>query len=221
MIQGNEKGDIKVKGNKNKIIFCIIILLAVCVVLFVVVKNGWFGQNADKPIESKNSSMSSESLSSESTSEESSLKNETSSESFDSFKSTEYISIYVPDEEGFVLYKVKNMPTDLQNLIAQAVSLGGLSEGAELVNVNYKEGDSGIDRYSVSYAEIIISGEIEDTASDFNMLSAITATLSEFYPMAGEIKLVSDNNELIFPGKNLSSVAITNITKTIEMDYSE
>ena len=119
------------------------------------------------------------------------------------------VSVYVPEEGGFVEYTVHNTPYDWEGLVRQMVYLGGAPEGSSYV-ASHQEGDT---------LTVELAGA---SPVDGPLLQAMAATLQAFSG-AERLSLRCDGQELTAAGKTAQDFlkASLPITRTAEVDYRE
>ena len=142
------------------------------------------------------------------------------------------VSVFVPEEEGFVEYIVHNTPGDLSEILRQMVYLGGAPEGVSLLSANldnhgtesqegstatYTMGDTLTWTVELSEQAGMLSGE-----EGVRMLQAMTLTF-EKYSQAQEIFLRCNGGELKVEGHTAQEYVGQEpvITRTVETDYRE
>ena len=119
------------------------------------------------------------------------------------------VSVYVPEEGGFVEYTVHNTPYDWEGLVRQMVYLGGAPEGSSYVS-SHQEGDT---------LAVELAGA---SPVDGPLLQAMAATLQAFSG-AERLSLRCDGQELTADSQTAQDFlkAFLPITRTAEVDYRE
>ena len=119
------------------------------------------------------------------------------------------VSVYVPEEGGFVEYTVHNTPYDWEGLVRQMVYLGGAPEGSSYVS-SHQEGDT---------LTVELAGA---SPVDGPLLQAMAATLQAFSG-AERLSLRCDGQELTADSQTAQDFlkAFLPITRTAEVDYRE
>lgn len=119
------------------------------------------------------------------------------------------VSVYVPEEGGFVEYTVHNTPYDWEGLVRQMVYLGGAPEGSSYVS-SHQEGDT---------LTVELAGA---SPVDGPLLQAMAATLQAFSG-AEHLSLRCDGQELTADSQTAQDLlkASLPVTRTAEVDYRE
>jgi len=144
----------------------------------------------------------------------------------------ENISVYVPKDDGFIKYVVRNTPIAPNNIVSQMIALGTLPEDTELVS--FTLGDNGVesengetvvytagDEYTL---EIVFSENLKayiEASNGEKTLQALVKTFTEIYTNIDFISFKAGGEELTcnnmtaqdFLGKDIK------ISEAIEVDF--
>lgn len=140
------------------------------------------------------------------------------------------VSVFVPEEEGFMEYIVHNTPGDLEQILRQMVLLGGAPAGTSLLYVNIDDhGTESQEGSTVTYTHgdtLTLTVEFSEQASSLSgeeglrMLQAMVATFEAychpdelFFRCSGEELTVEGHTAQDFLGQELP------VTRTVETDY--
>lgn len=129
------------------------------------------------------------------------------------------LSVYAPEEDGFVQYVVAGAPRSASAAAKQMVALGGLPEGTSLLSVDsaFQTGEGGTApggepgspdavngqvsltlEFSQEAADYFASASPEDAAA---MLHAMTRTYAELYGTLESLRFQSGGNDLTAGGR--------------------
>lgn len=174
------------QGLDNAVPFVALGLIALAVAAYLGVEQGWFTGNPYAP----------------STTVETQPASSAPREPGD-------VSVYVPEEGGFVEYTVHNTPYDWEGLVRQMVYLGGAPEGSSYVS-SHQEGDA---------LTVELAGA---SPVDGPLLQAMAATMQAFSG-AESLSLRCDGKELAAGSQTAQDFlgGELPITRTVEVDYRE
>ena len=185
-------------------------VVAICVVAFLGVENGWFGPSS-VPVQGTAQESSSDDLPLE----------------------VGDVSVYVPEEGGFAEYIVHNTPYSPEDILRQMVYVGGAPAGTTLLSANLDSGGTeSSDGSTVTYTlgdTLSLTLEFSQEAATLageegeRMLQAMAATFAAYtqdldqlsFRCQGEELTVNGHTAQDFLGQELT------VTRTAETDYRE
>lgn len=185
-------------------------VVAICVVAFLGVENGWFGPSS-VPVQGTAQESSSDDLPLE----------------------VGDVSVYVPEEGGFAEYIVHNTPYSPEDILRQMVYLGGAPQGTTLLSANLDSGGTeSSDGSTVTYTlgdtlsltlefsqeAVALSGEEGE-----RMLQAMATTFAAYTQDLDQLSFRCQGEELTVNGKTAQDFlgGQLTITRTVETDYRE
>ena len=189
-------------------------VVAICVMAFLGVENGWFGPSS-VPVQGTAQESSSDDLPLE----------------------VGDVSVYVPEEGGFAEYIVHNTPYSPEDILRQMVYLGGAPAGTTLLSANLDSGGTeSSDGSTVTYTlgdtlsltlefsqeAATLSGE-EGGEEGERMLQAMAATFAAYTQGLDRLSFRCQGEELTVNGKTAQDFldGQLTITRTVETDYRE
>ncbi len=193
-------------------------VVAICVVAFLGVENGWFGApyTPTQPIEGV---ITQEGYDGDSAV---SLPIETGD-----------VSVFVPEEGGFAEYIVHNTPYSPEDILRQMVYLGGAPQGTTLLSANLDSGGTeSSDGSTVTYTlgdTLSLTLEFSQEAASLSgeegerMLQAMAATFAAYTQGLDRLSFRCQGEELTVNGKTAQDFldGQLTITRTVETDYRE
>ena len=194
----------------SAVIYIAVGVVALCVVAFLGVEQGWFGQ----------SYLPSQEI-------------EGTSSTADVPQWVGDISVFVPEGEGFVEYTVHKTPGDPEQVLRQMVLLGGAPAGTTLLSWDYNTG--GVESSDGSAATITLGEEAALTVElskdalslsgeeGVAMLRAMVATFTAYQKDVDTLSIRCEGQELTVEGHTAQDFLGQglNITRTAETDYRE
>ena len=187
-------------------------VVVLCVVAFVGVDRGWFGS---QNIPSQQ------------------LESQLTNSKINTALQVGDVSVFVPEDQGFVEYTVHNTPQSLEELVRQMVLLGGAPTGTTLLSSQMDNGGvQSTDGSTVTYTSgdaVSLTVELSEEASSLSgekgeqMLQAMTATFAAFRPEIQSLSLRCGGEELTVNGKTAQDFLgqSPNVTRSAETDYRE
>ena len=185
-------------------------VVAICVVAFLGVENGWFGPSS-VPVQGTAQESSSDDLPLE----------------------VGDVSVYVPEEGGFAEYIVHNTPYSPEDILRQMVYLGGAPAGTTLLSANLDSGGTeSSDGSTVTYTlgdTLSLTLEFSQEAASLSgeegerMLQAMAATFAAYTQDLDQLSFRCQGEELTVNGKTAQDFlgGQLTITRTVETDYRE
>lgn len=185
-------------------------VVAICVVAFLGVENGWFGPSS-VPVQG--------------TAQESSAASDTIV--------IGDVSVYVPEEGGFAEYIVHNTPYSPEDILRQMVYLGGAPAGTTLLSANLDSGGTeSSDGSTVTYTlgdTLSLTLEFSQEAASLSgeegerTLQAMAATFAAYTQGLDRLSFRCQGEELTVNGKTAQDFldGQLTITRTVETDYRE
>lgn len=185
-------------------------VVAICVVAFLGVENGWFGPSS-VPVQGTAQESSSDDLPLE----------------------VGDVSVYVPEEGGFAEYIVHNTPYSPEDILRQMVYLGGAPAGTTLLSANLDSGGTeSSDGSTVTYTlgdTLSLTLEFSQEAAALSgeegerMLQAMAATFAAYTQDLDQLSFRCQGEELTVNGKTAQDFlgGQLTITRTVETDYRE
>ena len=185
-------------------------VVAICVVAFLGVENGWFGPSS-VPVQGTAQESSSDDLPLE----------------------VGDVSVYVPEEGGFAEYIVHNTPYSPEDILRQMVYLGGAPAGTTLLSSNLDSGGTeSSDGSTVTYTlgdTLSLTLEFSQEAASLSgeegerMLQAMAATFAAYTQDLDQLSFRCQGEELTVNGKTAQDFldGQLTITRTVETDYRE
>ena len=185
-------------------------VVAICVVAFLGVENGWFGPSS-VPVQGTAQESSSDDLPLE----------------------VGDVSVYVPEEGGFAEYIVHNTPYSPEDILRQMVYLGGAPAGTTLLSANLDSGGTeSSDGSTVTYTlgdTLSLTLEFSQEAATLSgeegerMLQAMAATFAAYTQGLDRLSFRCQGEELTVNGKTAQDFldGQLTITRTVETDYRE
>lgn len=183
-------------------------VVAICVMAFLGVENGWFGPSS-VPVQGTAQESSSDDLPLE----------------------VGDVSVYVPEEDGFAAYIVHNTPQDLEKVVRQMVYLGGAPAGTTLLSASLDNHGAASSEGSVATYTLgdtlSLTVELSEEAAALSgeegerMLQAMAATFAGFYEDLDELFLRCGGEELTINGQTAQDFLgqELNVTRTVDTDY--
>ena len=185
-------------------------VVAICVVAFLGVENGWFGPSS-VPVQGTAQESSSDDLPLE----------------------VGDVSVYVPEEGGFAEYIVHNTPYSPEDILRQMVYVGGAPAGTTLLSANLDSGGTeSSDGSTVTYTlgdTLSLTLEFSQEAASLSgeegerMLQAMAATFAAYTQDLDQLSFRCQGEELTVNGKTAQDFlgGQLTITRTVETDYRE
>lgn len=185
-------------------------VVAICVVAFLGVENGWFGPSS-VPVQGTAQESSSDDLPLE----------------------VGDVSVYVPEEGGFAEYIVHNTPYSPEDILRQMVYLGGAPAGTTLLSANLDSGGTeSSDGSTVTYTlgdTLSLTLEFSQEAASLSgeegerTLQAMAATFAAYTQGLDRLSFRCQGEELTVNGKTAQDFldGQLTITRTVETDYRE
>ena len=185
-------------------------VVAICVVAFLGVENGWFGPSS-VPVQGTAQESSSDDLPLE----------------------VGDVSVYVPEEGGFAEYIVHNTPYSPEDILRQMVYVGGAPAGTTLLSANLDSGGTeSSDGSTVTYTlgdTLSLTLEFSQEAASLSgeegerMLQAMAATFAAYTQGLDQLSIRCQGEELTVNGKTAQDFldGQLTITRTVETDYRE
>lgn len=185
-------------------------VVAICVVAFLGVENGWFGPSS-VPVQGTAQESSSDDLPLE----------------------VGDVSVYVPEEGGFAEYIVHNTPYSPEDILRQMVYVGGAPAGTTLLSANLDSGGTeSSDGSTVTYTlgdTLSLTLEFSQEAAALSgeegerMLQAMAATFAAYTQDLDQLSFRCQGEELTVNGKTAQDFlgGQLTITRTVETDYRE
>ena len=185
-------------------------VVAICVVAFLGVENGWFGPSS-VPVQGTAQESSSDDLPLE----------------------VGDVSVYVPEEGGFAEYIVHNTPYSPEDILRQMVYLGGAPQGTTLLSANLDSGGTeSSDGSTVTYTlgdTLSLTLEFSQEAASLSgeegerMLQAMAATFAAYTQGLDQLSIRCQGEELTVNGKTAQDFldGQLTVTRTVETDYRE
>lgn len=185
-------------------------VVAICVVAFLGVENGWFGPSS-VPVQGTAQESSSDDLPLE----------------------VGDVSVYVPEEGGFAEYIVHNTPYSPEDILRQMVYLGGAPQGTTLLSSSLDSGGTeSSDGSTVTYTlgdTLSLTLEFSQEAASLSgeegerMLQAMAATFAAYTQDLDQLSFRCQGEELTVNGKTAQDFlgGQLTITRTVETDYRE
>ena len=185
-------------------------VVAICVVAFLGVENGWFGPSS-VPVQGTAQESSSDDLPLE----------------------VGDVSVYVPEEGGFAEYIVHNTPYSPEDILRQMVYVGGAPAGTTLLSSSLDSGGTeSSDGSTVTYTlgdTLSLTLEFSQEAASLfgeegeRMLQAMAATFAAYTQDLDQLSFRCQGEELTVNGKTAQDFlgGQLTITRTVETDYRE
>ena len=185
-------------------------VVAICVMAFLGVENGWFGPSS-VPVQGTAQESSSDDLPLE----------------------VGDVSVYVPEEGGFAEYIVHNTPYSPEDILRQMVYLGGAPQGTTLLSANLDSGGTeSSDGSTVTYTlgdTLSLTLEFSQEAASLSgeegerTLQAMAATFAAYTQGLDRLSFRCQGEELTVNGKTAQDFldGQLTITRTVETDYRE
>lgn len=185
-------------------------VVAICVVAFLGVENGWFGPSS-VPVQGTAQESSSDDLPLE----------------------VGDVSVYVPEEGGFAEYIVHNTPYSPEDILRQMVYVGGAPAGTTLLSSSLDSGGTeSSDGSTVTYTlgdTLSLTLEFSQEAASLSgeegerMLQAMAATFAAYTQDLDQLSFRCQGEELTVNGKTAQDFlgGQLTITRTVETDYRE
>lgn len=185
-------------------------VVAICVMAFLGVENGWFGPSS-VPVQGTAQESSSDDLPLE----------------------VGDVSVYVPEEGGFAEYIVHNTPYSPEDILRQMVYLGGAPAGTTLLSANLDSGGTeSSDGSTVTYTlgdTLSLTLEFSQEAASLSgeegerMLQAMAATFAAYTQDLDQLSFRCQGEELTVNGKTAQDFlgGQLTITRTVGTDYRE
>lgn len=185
-------------------------VVAICVVAFLGVENGWFGPSS-VPVQG--------------TAQESSAASDTIV--------IGDVSVYVPEEGGFAEYIVHNTPYSPEDILRQMVYVGGAPAGTTLLSSSLDSGGTeSSDGSTVTYTlgdTLSLTLEFSQEAASLSgeegerTLQAMAATFAAYTQNLDRLSFRCQGEELTVNGKTAQDFldGQLTITRTVETDYRE
>lgn len=185
-------------------------VVAICVVAFLGVENGWFGPSS-VPVQG--------------TAQESSAASDTIV--------IGDVSVYVPEEGGFAEYIVHNTPYSPEDILRQMVYVGGAPAGTTLLSSSLDSGGTeSSDGSTVTYTlgdTLSLTLEFSQEAASLSgeegerTLQAMAATFAAYTQNLDQLSFRCQGEELTVNGKTAQDFldGQLTITRTVETDYRE
>lgn len=185
-------------------------VVAICVVAFLGVENGWFGPSS-VPVQG--------------TAQESSAASDTIV--------IGDVSVYVPEEGGFAEYIVHNTPYSPEDILRQMVYVGGAPAGTTLLSSSLDSGGTeSSDGSTVTYTlgdTLSLTLEFSQEAASLSgeegerTLQAMAATFAAYTQGLDRLSFRCQGEELTVNGKTAQDFldGQLTITRTVETDYRE
>ena len=185
-------------------------VVAICVVAFLGVENGWFGPSS-VPVQGTAQESSSDDLPLE----------------------VGDVSVYVPEEGGFAEYIVHNTPYSPEDILRQMVYVGGAPAGTTLLSANLDSGGTeSSDGSTVTYTlgdTLSLTLEFSQEAASLSgeegerTLQAMAATFAAYTQGLDRLSFRCQGEELTVNGKTAQDFldGQLTITRTAETDYRE
>ena len=185
-------------------------VVAICVVAFLGVENGWFGPSS-VPVQGTAQESSSDDLPLE----------------------VGDVSVYVPEEGGFAEYIVHNTPYSPEDILRQMVYVGGAPAGTTLLSANLDSGGTeSSDGSTVTYTlgdTLSLTLEFSQEAASLSgeegerTLQAMAATFAAYTQGLDRLSFRCQGEELTVNGKTAQDFldGQLTITRTVETDYRE
>ena len=185
-------------------------VVAICVVAFLGVENGWFGPSS-VPVQGTAQESSSDDLPLE----------------------VGDVSVYVPEEGGFAEYIVHNTPYSPEDILRQMVYVGGAPAGTTLLSSSLDSGGTeSSDGSTVTYTlgdTLSLTLEFSQEAASLSgeegerTLQAMAATFAAYTQGLDRLSFRCQGEELTVNGKTAQDFldGQLTITRTAETDYRE
>ena len=185
-------------------------VVAICVMAFLGVENGWFGPSS-VPVQGTAQESSSDDLPLE----------------------VGDVSVYVPEEGGFAEYIVHNTPYSPEDILRQMVYVGGAPAGTTLLSSSLDSGGTeSSDGSTVTYTlgdTLSLTLEFSQEAASLSgeegerMLQAMAATFAAYTQDLDQLSFRCQGEELTVNGKTAQDFlgGQLTITRTVETDYRE
>lgn len=185
-------------------------VVAICVMAFLGVENGWFGPSS-VPVQGTAQESSSDDLPLE----------------------VGDVSVYVPEEGGFAEYIVHNTPYSPEDILRQMVYVGGAPAGTTLLSSSLDSGGTeSSDGSTVTYTlgdTLSLTLEFSQEAASLSgeegerMLQAMAATFAAYTQDLDQLSFRCQGEELTVNGKTAQDFlgGQLTITRTVGTDYRE